>query len=404
MPRPLLAQQDTTEVKTGGSHVFTDTTIVQDSTKLQDAHPQDSPEERGFLIVTPDQKSQLRIRGSLRVNGVYDLRGLQNTDVFSTYDIPVGDANTTDPRFFMSANQTRVGLEVTSDTRLGEVFLKLESDFRGQGNTARLRHAYASLDPFLAGLTWSTFGDLAAIPLTVDLDGPNSSVAVRTVQVRYTMEAAHRWRFAFAAESPSPEIGGLGPDSAQLDEAFQATPDLVARARRYGGWGHTQLAAIVRTINTKPAGGDLQVLPAFGALFSGRFTISSTNVLMFQLVGGKGISRFISALEGRGLDVVFNPVTGEFEAVNATGGYISYGHAWKTNLDSYLTAGLINVEDKEFAPPEAFDRSSYASVNLFWQPAGGVRIGGELALGQRVNKDGQKGGATRLSFIGYFDF
>lgn len=115
---PLLAQQDTTEVKTQGVQVFTDTTIVQDTTKLQDAHPQDSPEERGFLIVTADQKSQLRIRGSLRVNGAYDFRGLQSVDVFSTYDIPVGDANSADPRFFMSANQTRLGLEVTSDTRL----------------------------------------------------------------------------------------------------------------------------------------------------------------------------------------------------------------------------------------------------------------------------------------------
>ena len=391
-------------MKTQGVQVFTDTTVVQDSTKLQDAHPQDSPEERGFLIVTANQKSQLRIRGSLRVNGVYDLRGLQNTDVFNTYDIPVGDANTTDPRFFMSANQTRLGLEVTSDTRLGEVFLKLESDFRGQGNTARLRHAYASLDPFLAGLTWSTFGDLAALPLTVDLDGPNSSVAVRTVQVRYTMEAADRWRFAFAAESPSPEISSLEADTARVDEAFQATPDIVAAGRRYGDWGHTQLAAILRTINTKAAGGDLQVLPAFGALFSGRFEIGSSDALMFQLVGGSGISRFISALEGRGLDVVYNPDTGRFETVNAFGGYLSYGHSWKTNLESYLTAGLINVEDKESAPPEAFDRSVYASANLFWQPASGLRIGAELALGQRVNKNGQKGDATRLSFIGYFDF
>ena len=218
------------------------------------------------------------------------------------------------------------------------------------------------------------------------------------------MDAAHRWRFALAAESPSPEIGALGPDSAQVDEAFQATPDIVARGRRYGHWGHTQLAAIFRTINTKAAGGDLQVLPSFGALFSGRINIDSTNVILFQLVAGSGISRFISALEGRGLDVVFNPITGDFETVNSTGGYISYGHSWKKNLQSYLTAGMINVEDKEFAPPDAFDHSGYASVNLFWEPAAGVRLGGEFSFGQRTNKDGQKGRASRLSFIGYFDF
>ncbi len=404
LPAPLGAQQDTTQVKTEGVQVFTDTTIVQDTTKLQDAHPQDSPEDRGFLIVTANQKSQLRIRGSLRVNGAYDLRGLQNTDAFSTYDIPVGDANKTDPRFFMSANQTRLGLEVTSDTPLGEVFLKMETDFRGQGNTARLRHAYASLDPFLAGLTWSVFGDLASLPLTVDLDGPNSSVAVRTIQVRYTAEAADRWRFAVSVESPSPEIGGLVTDSAQVNEAFQATPDIVARGRRYGGWGHTQLAMIFRTINTKTQGRDLQVLPAFGGLFSGRIRIDTVNVILFQLVAGSGVSRFITALEGRGLDVVFNPSTGDFETLDSAGGYLSYGHSWKVNLETYVTAGAVIVDEKEFAPPDAFDWSAYASTNLFWEPTTGVRLGGELAFGQRVNIDGQTGGAVRFSFIGYFDF
>lgn len=200
------AQQDTTSVQdTTAAHVFTDTTFVDDTTQIQEAHPQDSPERRGFLIVTGNGKSSLRIRGSLRVNGDYDFRGLQSAENFNTFEIPVGAANTADPRFFMKARQTRLGLEVTSDTDVGGLFLRVETDFLGENNALRLRHAFGSVGRFLVGQTWSTFGDLASLPLTVDLDGPNSSVAVRTVQVRYSVET-DGYRFSVAAEAPGPEV------------------------------------------------------------------------------------------------------------------------------------------------------------------------------------------------------
>ena len=151
-----------------------------------DVHPQDSPEDRGFLILTSDKKAFLRIRGSVRLNGIYDLQGLQSTDIFDTYEIPVGDKNKFENRFLMSANQSRVGLEAQKETSLGDVFLKLETDFRNPGNAPRLRHAFGTVDQFLLGQTWSTFSDPAAIPNTVDLEGPNSAVGLRNAQIRYS--------------------------------------------------------------------------------------------------------------------------------------------------------------------------------------------------------------------------
>ena len=55
-----------------------DSTIIDNDTiMVKEVHPQDSPEDRGFLITSTDGKAQLRIRGSVRLNGVYDLNGLQ---------------------------------------------------------------------------------------------------------------------------------------------------------------------------------------------------------------------------------------------------------------------------------------------------------------------------------------
>lgn len=74
-------------------------TVTMDSLEVEDVHPQDSPEHRGFIIRSDDDKSELRLRGSVRLHGVFDLNGLQNQNLFQVYDIPVGDANKTEPRF-----------------------------------------------------------------------------------------------------------------------------------------------------------------------------------------------------------------------------------------------------------------------------------------------------------------
>lgn len=400
--RRAAAQADTTAVQDTVAAVFTDTSFVDDTTQVQEAHPQDSPEDRGFLIVTGDRKSSLRIRGSFRVNGAYDFRGLQSVENFNTFEIPVGAANTADPRFFMNARQTRLGLEVTSDTDAGDLFLRLETDFYGAGNTLRLRHAFGTLKRFLVGQTWSTFGDVASLPLTVDLDGPNSSVAIRTVQFRYSVESPNGYRLAAAAESPGPEVGVVDTLGAKLE--FQVTPDLVGRVRRFGDWGHIQLAAVFRAINVKDVAGELQVLPGFGALLSGRIEISEPDVFMWQLVGGSAISRYITALSGQGLDVVVNPNTGRWETVTSFGGYGSYGHAWMPRVVSFLTVGLVTVRDTSWFQDDAFSSSAYVSGNLFWDAAEGARLGVEFSWGQREDKDGQTGKAARLSFICYFDF
>ena len=131
----IYAQRDSTNVESDSAAVIlvleaADTVKTSlDSVEVEDLHPQDSPENTGFLIRTADGKSQLRFRGSIRLNGAYDFNGLQNQSTFSTYDIPVGDANKSDPRFFMSADQTRVGIEAIRGTEFGDAFMRIEADF-----------------------------------------------------------------------------------------------------------------------------------------------------------------------------------------------------------------------------------------------------------------------------------
>lgn len=378
-------------------------TTESDSLQEQDIHPQDSPENKGFLIVTTDGRSSLRIRGSIRINGIYDLNGLQSRSSFSTAEIPVGDDNVYEPRFSLFANQTRFGIEATKYmSKIGNVDMRIEGDFLENRNSFRLRHAYGKNDNFLVGQTWSTFSDVASLPQTVDLDGPNSACAARTIQLRYTKPFLESYIFSLAFESPFTEI--VTPDSINLKPAHQVTPDIVGRLRKVEPWGHIQAATILRRINVRDTANEIKSLFGYGALLSGRVKLTEKNDLRFQAVYGHAITRFIEALSNSGVDLVFNPGTSEFDPVISYGGYVSVSQEWLPNVVSFFTAGTVNVTERSYYSDEAFKTSYYFSGNIFWNLMLGAKFGFEYSHGQRKNKDNQTGNANRFSFLFYYDF
>jgi hypothetical protein len=403
------AQEDTVAV------VRTDTLAIVDSLQaavdtLQEAHPQDSPEETGFVFVSSDGKGSFRLRASIRLNGAWDFSGLRSTDVFDTYLIPVGQTEEFDQaRFFMQATQTRFGFELNQDTGKGIVFGRIETDFRGEGNSLRLRHAYGEYWRFLAGQTWSTFTDVTALPVTVDLEGPPSSNSVRTPQIRYTVSPVEGWTTAIALEAPQVDatVSDSTESAGETFANFQGFGDIAARIKRTTGWGHLTVSTIFRSISLQNTESETQFVPGLGLQVSGRVDLDGDDQILFQAIGGRAISRFVGSLGGKGLDVVLNPFTGQWEPVVSFGGYVTYSHRWLNlapGVISNFTVGGIGVVPEDWYTDDVFNYSFYFAANGFWRVTAGARLGGELSWGRRVNKDGQSGGAFRYSFAAYFDF
>ncbi len=404
-PDSIAAPQDSTSlllVKSGSDSTLSAT----DSARVQEAHPQDSPVNRGFLIRTTDGHAELRIRGSVRLNGIIDFKGLQSQATFNTYEIPVGEASSNEVRYQMYGGQTRLGLEATHKASFGDIFTRVETDFLGASNTLRLRHAHASVYRFLFGHTWSTFADLTAIPLTVDLDGPNGSVSERTVQIRYSSHLTEGMSWDVSIESPNLEI--TISDSLQTESTFQSFPDVIGRLRRSGEWGHIQVAGVIRSISTNASGltHNEAARVGYGLLVSGRIYLGGEKPhrMLFQLVGGRAISRYISTLARKGLDVVYDPVTGSINLIPTFGGYLSYARQWASSLLSYVTVGFVRLGNVEAQSGDSFRFSRYISGNVFWDVAPGTRLGAEYSWGLRENKDRSHGTASRISFILMYDF
>jgi hypothetical protein len=406
-PQPLLAQAGPSGAMATDSAVVVgkpaDSALPgQDSTHAEDVHPQDSQVDRGFLIAKPDRQATLRIFGSVRLHGGYDLNGLQSSDYFDTYAIPTGSANKAEPRFFMDMNETRLGIESRNETSVGDLLMHIEGDFRSSTKTLRLIHAYGMVMRFMAGLTWSTFGDPSSIPATVDVIGPNSSVGERAIQGRFTRELRNKLKFAFAIETPTPEI--TQPESVVTEPSFQNIPNLAARIKKSGEWGHLQLAGVLRGLTAKTVANGSQKLPGYGGLVSGRAVLNERQDLLFQVVGGQAIARYIAALAGTGQDVFYDATTDQFATVPVVAWQLAFGHRWRPHLQSFATAGGVGIHTRDFQPADALKRTDYASANLMWNRISGLRAGLEYSWGRRVNKDGGNGTANRISFSIYYDY
>lgn len=358
-----------------------------DTTQIVDVHPQDSPENKGFLITTRDGRSSLRIRGSICLSCAMDLNGLQTKSTFSTYDIPVGVENVEETRYVMAIDQTRLGCEAARETEVSRAFMRVEIDFMNSNSTPRLRHVYGSLRRFLVGQTWSVFSDVGSLPNTVDLDGPNGSAVERTVQIRYSHRLKSGMHYSVSIESPDPDFAN--PDSVQIEPSSQSFTGIAARFRKKIKAGHFQVAGILRSINTKDTSGQVSYLRGFGGLASGTFAIDERSEIRYQGFNGQAIAKYITGISRKGLDVIYKPEAGKFESLGEMGGFVSFGFKWQPQLYSFFTGGAIKIFNKSYQPDDAMSYSYYFSGNMFWDTVAGTRTGVEYAYGRRVNKDGQ---------------
>jgi len=370
-------------------------TMVTDTSKLvKSIHPQDLEEA----------KLQIRWRGYVKFNTYYDYSGLKSTEGFLTYEIPVDPTlNKNYTGLYAGARQSRLGMETSISSKIGLIRTYIEGDFAGSNYpfAFRLRHAYGQIGYWTLGHTWSTFADLAAIPRTVDLEGPNSGVFVRHGLIRYERRSSDEiLEYGISLENPRKDFENPY-DSLGID--LQQSFDIAGRLRfTPANVGHIQFAIVLREIfYSHPTGP--QYLAGFGFQLSGSINTSDRTRLRFQGVYGTAISRYITTLEGRGLDA-YPRGDGIMDPLRSSGSYLAFEYFWRQKWSFSAIAGLVYLWYPKDQPEDSFRSSQYGSVNAFWEPIEILRVGTELSVGKRTNYDLNSGTATRLQFAAIFFF
>jgi hypothetical protein len=368
-------------------------------------------------IRIPGTDAAVKLGGRIRTAAVFTLGPLGSEDRFLTNSIPVDptdEAAGKGARTRFSANTSRFNFEMRTPTGAGQLRTFIEGDFFGSDSTEnrvafRLRHAYAQFHGFIVGQTWSTFSDPAANHQDMDFEGINGENVIRQAQIRYFAQVRKHLTVAGAAETPEVSLTG--------GQGVNAVPDLVGRAIwSFKEIGHLQGAVVLREIRGESdVGGISASTHAWGASLSGVvpfYYFNLTDRFVFQLNVGEGNARYINDLNSLGgQDAVFDPVTGDLEALPAVGWYLDYEHQWKAwektramKLRSSLIWSFVTVDNLDFQFDNAYHKTNRYSINVVFSPLDRIDLGLEYIYGTRENKDGHEGSADQIQAVGIFRF
>lgn len=363
------------------------------------------PQSPRFVMVDRSGNYVLGLGGFVAANISSDFNGLSDKD-FIIYDIPVPTAKFKDNKFNFALDQSRIFLKLVGNTEMGKLIAYIETDFRGgSGALLHLRQAYVSFKHFLVGQTWSTFMDLDGVPYTLDFEGPNSMLSIRQPMVRYSWPATDKWLLEGAIEVPSISYSTR---TSMTPQSFpQSVPDVPVRISYSSGFGHVQLAAVLRTLivpDTLVNKSNHSV--GYGVAFSGAIHLPAGFKFQYQATYGKGISHYFNGLKNRGLDLLYNPETRSTSLVPIWGGYVNLGRTWGKNgiFTSNVLYGLADVNIHDAQLPDQYKKGYYFAVNTVWTFIKYGTIGIEFLHGKRENISGESGNANRINALLRYNF
>lgn len=372
-------------------------------------------------IHLPGTNLNARVGGFVRLSGVNSLDPIGSDDRFIVGSIPPeGTASAeNEARATISAKRSRINLDVRMDSTVGQFRAFIEGDFAGDGGTEnyRLRHAYGQYNRLLVGQTWSTLMDLRAIPEEIDFEGLNSQVNVRHPIIRWGGLKVLGRDWAFALEDPNPSLtGGEG-----VSRFFDAVSNTSWNKPR----GHLQLGVVARTLTGKitlegedgeQEEGPEQRTFAYGLAFSGSFLTDKKHDrdnIKWQVTAGEGVGSYINDMRSiGGQDGVFDPETGQLDALPALGAYIAYERWWRPDFESSwfqsmrstFVYGYTYVDNFDYQDGGDYKGTRRVSANIMFSPISDLDIGGEILWGLRRNVDSSQGTAWQWQLLAEFRF
>jgi hypothetical protein len=325
-----------------------------------------------------------------------------------------------DGHFFAGVRQSRLGVKGFVPTDVGEVKTIFEFELFGTGvdagqTTFRLRHAWGELGQVGAGQTWSPFMDIDVFPNSVEYWGPNGMVFFRNVQLRWTPWSNEQGsRFVVALERP-----GASADQGEYAGRIELQdvkgrfplPDLSAHYRHVAGWGHVQLAGIVRQIKWDDLNNDQFDLSGDATGWGINVTTNvklSKHVLRAGVVYGEGVQNYMNdAPVDVGIENNFSdprrPVVGKALPMLGLSAFIDLN--WTSEWTSTAGYSMLDIDNTDGQTADAFKKGQYALANILYHPAPNVMLGPEIQWGKRENaRDGFTSDDFRIQFSAKYNF
>ena len=345
----------------------------------------------------PGSNTSVSFSGYVKLDAIHDI-DQDLGDSFFIYDWGGGgsaialDGGTSEPKTSLHARQTRLRFDSLTPTSAGQLKTRIETDFYGGGNALRMRHAYASLGPVLAGQTWSTIMDENTYANTVDFEGPVGVIAVRRPQVRYSQAMGKNLTMQVALEDPNaPTI----LTSSGTVSSKERLPNLLAALRLSTNWGAANVSGLLGQVRYEE--GAVEEDLAITALHLGANIGLGKDTRLWGTfnVGQGGLDKtMLGASAAAVLDA-----NNELEALDSMGGFVGLTHNWSGSVSSGFYYGWVENDFEESAKaahPSLSQSLQSVHATVWWSPAPKMRVGFEYMHGWRDTNGGDEGDAARL--------
>jgi hypothetical protein len=392
-----------------------------------------TPEERERFVtrgimpgsfLVPGTDTSFRLRGFVRLMGLFDFNPIGVPDAFVTNSIPVPQEH--GHNYNWSARMSRIATETWTPTPFYDWTLHtfVEADFfngpgqapGGGGNPFRLRHAFIDYGYFRLGQQNTVFMDATTWPSLVDFQGPAGWVNQRRPGARVTIPLSDKWFWAGGIEQPFSDISTNG-----LGSNVQDVPDFATHIRYEADYGQFQVSALMRSIGYQPTGGETTRRAGYGMSLGTTFhpwayLLASNPVrkdnptalercrIIGQYTFGWGIGRYINDEVGQGLDGQVDPATGGFKTIYSAAYVLSYEQWWTERWLSNFTYSQTIVASNGDQPSSTYVGAKYLGASLWFIPFRNMSFGIEYLWGERSNVNEQRGKANRANASVQYNF
>ena len=348
------------------------------------------PTLKGYFRV-PGTQTLVRLRGFVKTDFFYDLNVAGSWYGGIVPSLFPSSPQPSSPDSTVSIRPSRFTVEFRQP--LGNDTLKglVEYDLYGSvgRNVPNMRHFYGQYKNFLAGQTWSAFGDPDVWPDTLDFHGPPGMMGLRTPQFRYTHPLNHHHTIGASVEKSGTDIPfttGFG-----TPVATSKWPDFVGFYRYENNYGHLYTAGIFRSVGgfipntTIPDLRDHR--SGYGLSVSGLWRMGRLrDNIVFQGLGGRGIANYLNDNYGLGSDVGFD-ANGKLVATPLWSASTGYQHYWTKTIRSTASYGYLRINNTAGDPATNYHIGTYASGNIIVQPSALYLFGGEFIYSSAQRKD-----------------
>ncbi|MFI3299389.1 MAG: DcaP family trimeric outer membrane transporter [Rikenellaceae bacterium] len=367
-----------------------------------------APSVPKFVITDKKARAMFTIGGFVNFRTAYDFNYVMPNLDFVPADINIGGATVGNrQRALMDASTSRLFFESVVKTRCGKpITAYVETDFRGDGNTLRLRQAYISFNGLKFGQATSTFTDVASAYNTIDFEGPNAFSYTRNLLIQYTK--AWNCGFEIGVGLEFPKVQAMYNNYAT--EVYQKVPDIPLYMQY--SWGestnrsHIRASGIMRNMYYADQVTQKTVdNVGWGAQLSGRLAISDWGCFYGQALYGKGISTYIQDLQGYSYDMNYSSVTdGVMLDIPAM--------AWFAGMEINLTERMpltlgysqVRVYNGVGLSADDYKLGQYVVANCFYSISRFWSVGVEYLYGAIHKISGSFGRSNRAQAAVQFNF